>query len=55
MTTGVIPGLSSIGNQLWAIYAPLRKATVQEYDDVRLEMDNYQYMLMKHFKDGVPA
>lgn len=56
LTTGVVPGLTPLRNQLWAMYAPLRRAAVQEYDDVRLEIDNYQaYMTVKHFGEGVPA
>lgn len=41
LTTGVISGLSMLGNQFWAMYAPLRRAVVHEFDDVRLEIDNF--------------
>lgn len=56
LTTGVFPGLTLLGNQLWAMYAPLRRATVQGFNDIRLETDNYEaYMTIKHFRDGVAA
>ncbi|KAL1802163.1 hypothetical protein ACET3Z_030810 [Daucus carota] len=50
LTTSAIPALTPLGNQLWAMYVPLRRAVVQEYDDLRLETDNYEaYMTIKHF------
>ncbi|KAL1828869.1 hypothetical protein ACET3Z_007281 [Daucus carota] len=56
LTVGVIPELTQLGNQLWAMYAPLRRAAVQGISDIRLETDNYQaYMTIKHLRDGVAA
>ena len=56
LTTGVIPGLTPLGNQLWAMYVPLRRAIVHEFKDIILETDNYQaYMTIKHFREGVAA
>lgn len=56
LTTSAIPALTPLGNQLWAMYVPLRRAVVQEYDDLRLETDNYEaYMTIKHFHVGVSA
>ena len=56
VTLGTIRGLTPLGTQLWAMYAPLRRAAVQEFDDIRLETDNFEaYMTIKRFKEGVPA
>lgn len=42
LTIGVVPGLSRIGNQLWAIYAPMRRAFIKGYRHVMIETDNHE-------------
>lgn len=56
LTIGVIPQLTPLGNQLWAIFAPLKRAFKLGYRDVILETDNLEsYLVMKNFHIGAPA
>lgn len=56
VTVGTIPFLSRLGTQLWAIYAPLRRAMIKGYSSVILETDNYQaYRVIRDFQHGAPA
>lgn len=52
----VIPGLSRICNQLWAIYSPMRRAFKEGFRHVIIETDNYEaYQVIKNFNNGAPA
>lgn len=42
LTIGVIPNLTPLGNQLWAIFIALRRAFLKGYRDVIVETDNLQ-------------
>lgn len=56
LMVGTIPSLSRLGNQLWAIYAPLRCAKIKEYPSVILETDDWQaYRAVCDFHMGAPA
>lgn len=56
ITLGVIPELSVLGNQLWAIYAPLKRAFLEGFRDVRIETDNYEaFKVVRNFNIGAPA
>lgn len=39
-TLGTIPALSKLGTELWAIYAPLRRAMIKGYESVIIETNN---------------
>lgn len=55
ITLGVINNLTPLGNQLWALYAPLRRAFLLGYRDIILETDNHEaFMVMKNFATGAP-
>lgn len=56
LTLGVIPGLSSLGNQLWAIYAPVRRAFKEGYRSVIIETDNFDaFNAIRDFSAGAQA
>lgn len=56
LTIGIIPGLSLIGNQLWAIYSPMRRDFREGFRHVIIETDNYKaYQVIKNFRNGAPA
>lgn len=56
ITLGVIPGLSVLGNQMWALYAPLKRAFLEGYRNIRIETDNYEaYKVVRNFNIGAPA
>lgn len=49
----VIPNLTPLGNQLWAIYIVLRRAYLEGYRDVIVETDNLQaYRAIRNFSLG---
>lgn len=55
LTLGVVPGLSSIGNQLWAVYAPMRRAFKEGYRNVMIETDNFDaFKAIRDFSAGAP-
>lgn len=55
ITLGVINNLSPLGNQLWAIYAPLNRSFLLGYRGVVLETDNHEvFTVMKNFILGSP-
>lgn len=56
LTLDVIPGLSSLGNQLWAIYAPVRRAFKEGYRNVIIETDNFDaFNAIRDFSAGAQA
>lgn len=56
VTLGVIPELSPLGNQLWAIFIPLVRAFNIGYKTVFLETDNLEaFITLKNFRIGAPA
>lgn len=56
LTLGVIPQLSTLGNQMWAIYIALRRAFKPGYRDVILETDNLEaFLVVKNYHVGAPA
>lgn len=56
LTMGVIPGLSRLGNELWAIYALMRRAFKEGFRHVIIETDNYEaYQIVKNFSNGAPT
>lgn len=41
-TAGVIPGLTSLGSQLWVVQVGLRRAFVERAESIIIETDNFQ-------------
>lgn len=55
-TLGVIHNLSPLGNELWAIYLPLRRAFLEGYRDVILETDNMEaFRVIRDYSAGALA
>lgn len=56
LTVGVIPNLTPLGIQLWAIFIVLKRAFYEGYRDVIVETDNLQaYKAIKNFHLGAQA
>lgn len=55
LTLGVINNLSSLGNQLWAIYAPLRTAFLLGYGGIVFKTYNHEaFTVIKNFIMAAP-
>lgn len=56
-TLGVIPNLSPLGNQLWAVFIALRRARIQGYRDIIIETDNiHAFRTIRDYDAGtIPA
>lgn len=53
---GTIPFLSRLGNQLWAIYSPLRRAKIKGYSSVIMETDNLEaFRTIRDFYTDAPV
>lgn len=56
LTLGVVPRLSSLGNQLWAVYAPMRRAFKEGYHNVIIKTDNFDaFKAIRDFNAGAPT